>query len=136
MLPTWRNFWQTRLQKHPKMKEKSETGIEFQKQLPNRFKPKGFGEHLPISYCLTPPPPPLWTFEVLPSFIPLHFSVLTSVVLFCNCPLFVIALVPSLFFGGNTDEPCCHSVVVSTKTHAVSLLCRTKCYNLNRNRDY
>ena len=30
--------------------------------------------------------------------------------LFCNCPLFVIALVPGLFFG---DEICCHSVVAS-----------------------
>ena len=33
--------------------------------------------------------------------------------LFCNCPLFVIALVPGLFFGGKPDETCCHSVVAS-----------------------
>ena len=31
--------------------------------------------------------------------------------LFCNCPLFVIALAPGLFFGGKPDEMCCHSVV-------------------------
>ena len=34
-------------------------------------------------------------------------------ILFCNCPLFVIALVPGLFFGGKPDETCCHSVVAS-----------------------
>ena len=33
--------------------------------------------------------------------------------LFCNCPLFVIALVPGLLFGGKPDETCCHSVVAS-----------------------
>ena len=33
--------------------------------------------------------------------------------LFCNCPLFVIALVPGLFFGRKPDETCCHSVVAS-----------------------
>ena len=33
--------------------------------------------------------------------------------LFCNCPLFVIALVPGLFLGGKPDETCCHSVVAS-----------------------
>ena len=33
--------------------------------------------------------------------------------LFCNCPLFVIALVPGLFFGGKPDQTCCHSVVAS-----------------------
>ena len=33
--------------------------------------------------------------------------------LFCNGPLFVIALVPGLFFGGKPDETCCHSVVAS-----------------------
>ena len=33
--------------------------------------------------------------------------------LFCNCPLFVIALVPGLFFGGKPDETCCDSVVAS-----------------------
>ena len=30
-----------------------------------------------------------------------------------KCPLFVIALVPDLFFGGKPDETCCHSVVAS-----------------------
>ena len=33
--------------------------------------------------------------------------------LFCNCPLFVIAPVPGLFFGWKPDETCCHSVVAS-----------------------
>ena len=33
--------------------------------------------------------------------------------LFCNCPLFVIALVPGLFSGGKPDETCCHAVVAS-----------------------
>ena len=33
--------------------------------------------------------------------------------LFCNCPLFVIALVPGLIFGGKPEETCCHSVVAS-----------------------
>ena len=33
--------------------------------------------------------------------------------LFCNCPLFVFSLVPGLFFGGEPDETCCHSVVAS-----------------------
>ena len=32
---------------------------------------------------------------------------------FCNCPLFVIALVPGLFFGEKPDETCCHSIVAS-----------------------
>ena len=59
--------------------------------------------------------------------------------LFCNCPLFVIALVPGLFFGGKPDETCCHSVVASKWLNfheSVSLIYRTKYYNLNTNRDY
>ena len=64
-----------------------------------------------------------------------HFSVLITLCiklpwfchtnsrqLFCNCPLFVIALVPGLFFGGKPDKMCCHSVVSSKwlKTQSVS----------------
>ena len=30
----WRNFWQTRLQKRPKMKENSETGYIHFKKIP------------------------------------------------------------------------------------------------------
>ena len=39
--------------------------------------------------------------------------------LFCNCPVFVIALVPIIFYG---DETCCHSGVASKwlKTQSVS----------------
>ena len=33
--------------------------------------------------------------------------------LFCNCLLFVIALVPGLLYGREPDETCCHSVVAS-----------------------
>ena len=33
--------------------------------------------------------------------------------LFCNCPLFVTALGPGLFFGAKPGETCCHSVVAS-----------------------
>ena len=41
--------------------------------------------------------------------------------LFCNCPLFVIALVPGLFFGGKPVETSCHPVVSSKwlKTQSV-----------------
>ena len=41
--------------------------------------------------------------------------------LFYNCLLFVIALVPGLFFGGKPDETCYHSVVASkwVKTQSV-----------------
>ena len=41
--------------------------------------------------------------------------------LFCNGPLFVIALVPCFFFGRKPDEVCCHSVVAAKwlKTQSV-----------------
>ena len=41
--------------------------------------------------------------------------------LFCNCSLFVIALVPGLFFGGKPAKTGCHSVVASKwpKTQSV-----------------
>ena len=47
--------------------------------------------------------------------------------------LFVISLVPGLFFGGKPDETCCHSVVASNwlKTRVNQLY-----YNLNTDRDY
>ena len=49
------------------------------------------------------------------------FSYTNSGQLFCNCPLFVIAIVPGLFFGGKPAEMCCHSVVASKwlKTQSV-----------------
>ena len=53
---------------------------------------------------------------------------------FCNCPLFVTALVPGLFFGGKSAKTCCHSVVASKclKTQSVGTAGR-KYYNLNTN---
>ena len=60
--------------------------------------------------------------------------------LFCNCPLFVIALVPGFIFGRKPDETCCHSVVASKwlKTRVSHAVCSVgrKYYNLNTDRDY
>ena len=57
--------------------------------------------------------------------------------LFCNGLLFVIALVPGLFFGGKARWDmlsfcCCFKMA----ENSVSFLCRTKYCNLNENRDY
>ena len=41
--------------------------------------------------------------------------------LYCNCPPFVIALVPGLFSGGKPDKTCCHSVVASKWLKAQSV---------------
>ena len=57
--------------------------------------------------------------------------------LFCNCPLFVMALVLGLFFGGKPAETCCRSVAAlkKLKTQSVCSVGR-KYYNLNTNTDY
>ena len=47
------------------------------------------------------------------SFVTPWFCHTNSGKLFCNCPLFVIALISGLFFGRKPDETCCHSVVAS-----------------------
>ena len=62
----------------------------------------------------------------------MHEIVLVLPYIFCNCPLFVIALVPGLFSGGKPDKTCCHPVVASKwlKLESVSLLCRTKVLQL------
>ena len=50
-------------------------------------------------------------FRITPWMKLLWFCHTNSGQLFCNCPVFVIVLVPGLFCGGKPDETCCHSVV-------------------------
>ena len=57
--------------------------------------------------------------------------------LFCNCPLYVTALVPGFFLGGKPAEMCCHSIVASEllNTQSVGSAGR-KYYDFNTNTNY
>ena len=56
--------------------------------------------------------------------------------LFCNCPLFVIALVPGLFLRETRRDVLSFCCCFKMAENSVSLLCRTKYCNLNRNTEY
>ena len=65
-LPTWQNFSNTRLSKHPKMKENSETGYSFSTKIPKLVDVKGIWGKGETSLLVTGKLPfPLFLFGAL-----------------------------------------------------------------------